>query len=112
MIRTGFLDIESRSDQRGRLESHNAQVIHLFVDNARYHHAKLVQAWLARLECRIKLRFIPTCSPYPRSASRLEPFERLRESMHKHITHNRCHETFADFKAAVLTFLREEMPRK
>jgi hypothetical protein len=32
--------------------------------------------------------------------------------MHKHVTHNRCHETFADFKTAVLTFLREEVPRK
>jgi hypothetical protein len=30
-------------------------LIHLFVDNARYHHAKLVQAWLARPGCRIKL---------------------------------------------------------
>jgi hypothetical protein len=32
--------------------------------------------------------------------------------MHKHITHNRCHETFADFRDAILTFLREEVPRK
>jgi hypothetical protein len=24
------------------------RLIHLFVDNARYHHAKLVQAWLRR----------------------------------------------------------------
>jgi hypothetical protein len=39
------------------------RLIHLFVDNARYHHAKLVQAWLARPECRIKLHFIPTSSP-------------------------------------------------
>ncbi|MGH8335655.1 MAG: IS630 family transposase, partial [Gammaproteobacteria bacterium] len=31
------------------------QMIHLFLDNTRYHHAKLVQAWLARPECRIKL---------------------------------------------------------
>jgi hypothetical protein len=27
------------------------RLIHLFVDNARYHHAKLVQAWLARPGC-------------------------------------------------------------
>jgi hypothetical protein len=32
--------------------------------------------------------------------------------MHKHVTHNRCHATFADFKAAILTFLREEVPKK
>jgi hypothetical protein len=31
--------------------------------------------------------------------------------MHKHITHNRCHKTFADFRAAILTFLRDEVPR-
>ena len=34
------------------------RVIHLFVDNARYHHAKRVQAWLARPGCRIKLHFL------------------------------------------------------
>jgi hypothetical protein len=32
--------------------------------------------------------------------------------MHKHVTHNRCHATFADFKAAILTFLCEDVPRK
>ena len=82
------------------------RLIHLFVDNARYHHAKLVQAWLARPGCRIKLHFIPTYCPH------LDPIERLWGLMHKHVTHNRCHATFADFKAAVLTFLREEVPRK
>jgi transposase len=41
------------------------RVIHLFLDNARYHHAKLVQAWLARPGCRIKLHFIPTYSAHP-----------------------------------------------
>jgi hypothetical protein len=34
------------------------RLVHLFLDNARYHRAKLVQAWLARPECRIKLHFI------------------------------------------------------
>jgi DDE superfamily endonuclease len=47
------------------------RLIHLFVDNARYHHAKLVQAWLARSGCRIKLHFFPTCCPH------LDPAERL-----------------------------------
>ena len=31
-----------------------------FLDNARYHHAKLVQEWLAQPGRRIKLHFIPT----------------------------------------------------
>ena len=76
------------------------------MDNARYHHAKLVQAWLARPGCRVKLHFIPTYCPH------LDPAERLWGLMHRHVNHNRCHATFADFKAAILTFLREEVPRK
>ena len=32
--------------------------------------------------------------------------------MHKHVTQNQCHATFADFKAAILIFLREEVLRK
>jgi DDE superfamily endonuclease len=32
------------------------RLIHVFLDNARYHHAKLVQQWLARSGCRIKLQ--------------------------------------------------------
>jgi transposase len=81
------------------------RVIHLFLDNARYHHATLVQAWLAQPGCRIKLHFIPPYCPH------LDSIERLWGLMHKHITHNRCHETFADFRDAILTFLREEVPR-
>ena len=72
------------------------RLIHLFVDNARYHHAKLVQAWLGRPGCRVKLHFIPTSCPH------LDPTQRLWGLMHKHVTHNRCHATFADFKAAIL----------
>ena len=82
------------------------RLIRLFVDNARYHHAKLVQAWLARPGCRIRLHFIPAYCPH------LDPIERLWGLMHKHVTHNRWHATFADFRAAILTFLREDVPRK
>ena len=45
--------------------------IHIFLDNARYHHAKLVQAWLAQPGRRIKLHFIPAYCPH------LNPIERL-----------------------------------
>jgi transposase len=81
------------------------RVIHLFLDNARYHHAKVVLAWLARPDCPIKLHFVPACCPH------LNPIERLWGLMHKHITHNRCYARFADFRDAMLTFLREEVPR-
>jgi hypothetical protein len=41
------------------------RLVHVFLDNTRYHHAKMVQAWLARPGCRIKLHFIPACCPHP-----------------------------------------------
>ena len=84
----------------------NKRLIHLFLDNARYHHAKLVQEWLNQSGCRIKLHFIPAYCPH------LDPIERLWGLMHKHITHNTRHATFKQFSEAVLTFLREEVPRK
>jgi hypothetical protein len=55
------------------------RLIHVFLDNARYHHAKLVQAWLAEPGRRIKLHFIPAYCPY------LKPIERLWGLMHKDI---------------------------
>ena len=67
------------------------RLIHLFLDNARYHHAKLVQAWLARPGCRIRLHFIPSYCPH------LDPIERLWGLMHRHSTHNKCHASFRDF---------------
>jgi hypothetical protein len=36
------------------------RLIHVFLDNAKYHHARLVADWLARPGCRIKLHFIPS----------------------------------------------------
>jgi len=56
------------------------RLIHLFVDNARYHHAKLVQAWVARPGSRIRLHFIPAYCPH------LDPIERLWGLAHNHIT--------------------------
>jgi transposase len=78
--------------------------IHVFLDNARYHHAKLVQAWLARPGCRIKLHFIPAYCPH------LNPIERLWGLMHRHATHNKCYSTYKDFCTAMLTFLRDDVP--
>ena len=79
--------------------------IHVFLDNAKYHKAHMVRDWLARPGCRIKLHFIPTYCPH------LDPIERLWGLMHKHVTHNRCYAKFKDFCSAVLTFLRNEVPK-
>ena len=79
-------------------------LIHVFLDNARYHHAKLVQEWLALPGRRIKLHFIPTYCPH------LNPIERLWGLMHRHVTHNKCYATCAQFADATLSFLREKVP--
>ena len=76
------------------------RLIHLFLDNARYHHhAHLVQNWLAQPGCRIRLHFIPSYCPH------LNPIERLWGLMHKHTTHNRCHPLFIEFASAIISFL-------
>src|SRR6202789_4223607 len=56
--------------------------IHVFLDNASYHDAKLVKEWLSRPGHRIKLHFLPVFCPH------LNPIERLWGVMHKNITHN------------------------
>ena len=81
------------------------RLIHVFLDNASYHHAVLVQEWLARHGSRIKLHFIPIYCPH------LNPIERLWGLMHRHVTHNRCHATYNDFCRSVLHFLRQEVPK-
>jgi transposase len=80
-------------------------LIHVFVDNARYHHARMVRQWLAQPGRRIKLHFIPAYCPH------LNPIERLWGLMHKNVTHNRCYATFNDFCDAMLAFLRQNVPK-
>jgi transposase len=81
------------------------RLIHVFLDNAKYHHAKLVQAWLTRPGCRIRLHFVPAYCPH------LNPIERLWGLMHRHTTHNKCYSSFKDFSIAMLNFLRDDVPR-
>ena len=81
-------------------------LIHVFLDNARYHHAVLVQEWLAQPGRRIRLHFIPAYCPH------LNPIERLWGVMHKHLTHNRTYPTYRDFAEAMLHSLRAEVPHR
>jgi transposase len=81
-------------------------LVHVFLDNARYHHAVLVQQWLAQTGRRIKLHFIPSYCPH------LNPIERLWGVMHKHLTHNRTWRDFHAFADAVLSFLRDKVPKR
>jgi transposase len=81
------------------------RLIHVFLDNARYHHAKLVREWLAQPGRRIKLHFVPAYCLH------LNPIERLWGLMHRNITHNRCYATFNEFCDAMLGFLKEDVPK-
>lgn len=74
--------------------------IHVFLDNARCHHATLVRAWLRQPGRRIRLHFIPPYCPH------LNPIERLWGLMHRNLTHNRCFGSLREFQKEVLTFLR------
>jgi transposase len=80
-------------------------MIHVFLDNARYHHAHLVQEWLAQPGRRVKLHFIPAYCPH------LNPIERLWGVMHQHLTRNKCHASYREFANATLDFLREKVPK-
>ena len=45
------------------------RVIHVFLDNARYHHAKALRPFLERRECRVRPRFLPPYAPHPTRSS-------------------------------------------
>ncbi|MCP4245018.1 MAG: IS630 family transposase [bacterium] len=81
------------------------RLIHVFADQAKYHHAKKVREWLAQPGRRIKLRLIPSYCPH------LNPIERLWGLMHKNLTHNKCYATYNDFCDAMLGFLRKNVPK-
>lgn len=80
-------------------------LVHVFLDNARYHHAVIVQQWLDQPGRRIKLRFIPSYCPH------LNPIERLWGVMHKRITHNRTWRNFRTFADYVMQFLTDKVPK-
>ncbi len=83
-----------------------AGTIHVILDNARYHHAKIVGEWLKTDGKRLNLIFLP---PY---APNLNAIERLWAVLHKAITHNKFYHSFNDFAKAVQTFFRDTLPNE
>lgn len=107
MVEALTVDATSTIDLLAAIERSHPQKrrIHVFLDNARYHHARCVREWLERPNCRIQLHFIPPYCPH------LNPIERLWGLMHRTLTYNRCYARFADFAKVILTFLRETVPQ-
>jgi transposase len=73
--------------------------IYVVLDNARYHHARLVKQWL-KLHRRFKILFLPTYSP------NLNVIERLWRFFHNQIAWEHYFETFEEFKKASLDFFK------
>jgi len=73
--------------------------IYLILDNARYHHSRLVGNWILN-HPRYKLIFLPSYSP------NLNIIERLWKYYHKRVTWNRYFESFEDFKTTSLAFFK------
>jgi len=71
--------------------------IYMIMDNAKYHHSRIVKNWLLH-HPRVKLAFLPPYSP------NLNIIERLWRFFHMKITNNHYFATFREFKEATSTF--------
>ena len=78
---------------------HPVGKIHLILDNASYHHSKLVKSWLKKHR-RFKLHFLPPYSP------NLNLIERLWRFFHVKVTWNRYFATFDEFRTETLKFFK------
>jgi len=108
MIEVQTVDAASTIALLASIENHYPAMsaIHVFLDNARYHRARIVRQWLAEPGRRIVLHFIPPYCPH------LNPIERLWALlMHRHLTHNKVYDARASFVDAVLDFLRDKVPK-
>lgn len=78
---------------------HPVGKIHLILDNASYHHSKVVKTWLKKHH-RFKLHFLPPYSP------NLNLIERLWRFFHTQVTWNRYFATFEEFRRETLKFFK------
>ena len=88
-------------------ENENKPIV-MILDNARIHHAKLIQPFLKEHEDRLTLLFLPPYSP------NLNAVERVWGWLKKSVIANRFHATREDIRQSVLSFLEclDEFPEK
>jgi transposase len=70
----------------------------LVLDNARYHHAKMLQEWLWKLSDMLELFFLPPYSPD------LNAIEMLWKKTRRDVTHNRYFESLSNLKYDLTLF--------
>ena len=73
--------------QVGRKSNGKKKKILLVLDNAKYHHAKILQPWLKEVSEVLELFFLPPYSPD------LNPIEMLWKKTRRNVTHNRFFES-------------------
>lgn len=80
-------------------------VIHIILDQARYHTCKEVKEWLLQ-NSRIRLHYLP---PYSPNLNAIEPCWKI---MHEHTTNNTYHASFKDFTEKIFGFLNHTFREK
>jgi transposase len=101
---TGFYDTinaQTTIDLFKKLEAKHpeADVIYIFVDNARYYRSCLLKEYVDGTK--IELMFLPPYSP------NLNPIERYWKFFKKKVLNNRYYETFDEFKQVCKNFFRK-----
>lgn len=81
------------------LDQHEDQHIVMILDNARIHHAKLIQPFLEENERRLTLLFLPPYSP------NLNAVERIWGWLKGSVIVNRFHATRKEIRQSVLSFM-------
>jgi len=79
----------------------DARKIYLVIDNARAHHAKLLQQFLKLVAWKLELIFLPPYSPD------LNPIEDLWKMMREKVTHNTYFEHFDEMIMELRKFLEK-----
>ena len=81
------------------LSQYEDQQVVMILDNARIHHAKLIQPFLKEHEDHLTLFFLPPYSP------NLNAVERIWGWLKKSVIANRFHATREDIRESILSFL-------
>ena len=82
-----FLEKLLLEAQAGYTKEGKRKKILLVLDNARYHHAKILQPWLEGISDILELFFLPPCSPD------LNAIEMLWKKTRRNVMHNRFFES-------------------
>ena len=88
--------------RRIRSEYSPAKTVHLILDGAGYHKAKIVSEQAEQLQ--IKLHFLPPYSP------NLNPIERLWKVMNEQVRNNRFFKNPAEFRQSIEHFFKHILP--